>query len=763
MIPQSPPNSLCTWVDAQRAAVPNENIHESHSRAFTIGSWGNLDDMARRRSSKSEARPVAPSIAQAARSSRNLKPVLEHLAMSAGFCLLILLAWSDSFGGGFPFDNRALILHDSRIQQATGTNLGLIFNHSYWWPIFESGLYRPVTTLSYLFNFAILGNRDHPDGYHWINLLLHSLNVFLVYLLGLRLIRKMWPAAFIAAIWAVHPVLTESVTNIIGRADLLAGVALLSGVLMYLKSTDSTGWRRLAWLAGLAAVTGLGVFSKESAVSIPGVILLYELAWWNERKQLRGLLLGCAALAPPVLFMCYQRFVVLAASDPPLLRFVDNPLLNASFIRARLTAITVIAKYLWLLVWPLNLSCDYSYNQIPLANGNFQNWVAWLLVLGVLIAAVAMFKRSRVAFFFIGFAFVCIVPVSNFFFFTGTIMAERFLYLPAIGFAVCLVLTAYWIGRRFQFPRFASTALCLIIVAFGIRTWERNLDWRDDIALWTAEVHSAPDSYKGHDNLAYSLNESGATSSNIDQIISEAEKSIAILDPVTNSLNTESTFANAGAYYVTKGDLLSPPEADGHATTTPGSVSAYRRSLEILLRGASIDKESSERHRREELGHRKPDPEMVRTGSFALYYALAVTYLRLGEYQDAYNAAAYTRLLSPQYANAYQVMTESLLLANRNEDAAVSSIEGLLITADPRLFPLVQKAYNTGLDSKDCAFIQTPGGLSFNFSCEIVHNDICKASSEVIKVLSQNQLSAAADEFKRKALVGYRCSPSLLQ
>src|SRR2546430_1614369 len=82
------------------------------------------------------------------------------------------------------------------------------------------------------------------------------------------------------ALCAVHPVLTESVTNIVGRADLMAGMAILSGFLMYLKSTETTGLRRAGWLAGLAAVVAAGAFSKESAVVLPGVIVLYELIWW---------------------------------------------------------------------------------------------------------------------------------------------------------------------------------------------------------------------------------------------------------------------------------------------------------------------------------------------------------------------------------------------------------------------------------------------------------------------------------------------------
>ena len=124
--------------------------------------------------------------------------------------------------------------------------------------------------------------------------------------------RKLWPAVFVAAIWAVHPVLTESVTNMVGRADLLAGMALLSGFWMYLKSAETQGWRRWAWLAGLMAVTTVGVFSKESAVTILGVIALYELTWWKERRRGRALLLGCLAVWPALEAMWYVRSAVFA-------------------------------------------------------------------------------------------------------------------------------------------------------------------------------------------------------------------------------------------------------------------------------------------------------------------------------------------------------------------------------------------------------------------------------------------------------------------
>ena len=254
-------------------------------------------------------------------------------------------------------------------------------------------------------------------------------------------------AFFAAALWAVHPVLTESVTNMIGRSDLLSAMAVLSGFLMYLQSTESAGWRRLAWLAGLMAVTAVGVFSKESAVVIVGVIALYELTWWKERKQGRALLLGCIATLLPIAAMLYQRSIVLAASQPAEFPFTDNPIVGAGFWTGRLTAIEVIARYLGLTLWPAKLSSDYSYAQIPLAHGALGDWAACIAVLAAALLVVALYWWNRTAFFLASFAAITFVPMSNLLFPIGTIMAERFLYMPAIGLLACLVMAIYAAGQ----------------------------------------------------------------------------------------------------------------------------------------------------------------------------------------------------------------------------------------------------------------------------------------------------------------------------
>jgi hypothetical protein len=119
-----------------------------------------------------------------------------QLLIATALCALTLVAYSNSFSSGFVYDNKGLLLLDPRIRQASAENIGLILQHNYWWPYSETVLYRPLGTLSYLFNYAVLGNEQRPQGYHWINLLLHLGNVLLAYALARRLFDKFWPPVF---------------------------------------------------------------------------------------------------------------------------------------------------------------------------------------------------------------------------------------------------------------------------------------------------------------------------------------------------------------------------------------------------------------------------------------------------------------------------------------------------------------------------------------------------------------------------------------
>jgi protein O-mannosyl-transferase len=701
-----------------------------------------------RRPARRGSREPAVPLAKAA------SPLSQHVLVAAAVCLIALLAYSNSFRGGFVFDNHSLILEDPRVQQASAENVQLILQHTYWWPKGETRLYRPVTTLSYLFNYSILDDRDDPSGYHWFNFFFHALNVVLLFVLCLRFLRKLWPAAFIAGLWAIHPVLSESVTNIIGRSDLLAAASTLGGFLFYLKSTESTGSTRFAWLAALAASTFIGVFSKESAVAIFGVVVIYELTWWKERHELRGLLLGCAAMAPALLALFYQRSVVLSGSAASDAAFLDNPLIGANFITARLTAIAVMGKYLWLLLWPAHLSSDYSYAAIPLAKGGPTNGFAGMAVLLVIVAAVWQFRRNRLVFFFAAFAFITFFPVSNLPFLIGTIMADRFLYLPAIAFAVCLVLAVYFVAERLGKPTAAPVVLCLILAALCIRTWRRNLDWQDDLALWTSAARTVPQSFKVHAALANVLFQSDPTHRNLPRVLEEADKSIAILDPIADAQNSQVVFADAGLYYMTDGLLLSQPASDKQTPDAGASLPAFERAQQLLKRGVAIDQTLYAGFLKKERALGKADTEIPRPAFGRLYANLAENSLRLGESKTAHGAAVYARSVDPENLGNYLVLSKILVAEGHKEEATVALAEGIVVSGGraPELLQELRELYATGLDPQGCGIVQVSHGEYLNNSCETAHKDLCRASAELVSIYRQKLRPNAANRTKQYAV-----------
>lgn len=662
--------------------------------------------------------PLAPSPAVGpmsvsptnARDSRRL-----YLAAALALLLLTLLAFSNSFSTGFALDNHMLLLGDTRIQTASAANIALIVRHTYWWPNGESGLYRPFTTFSYLLNYAILGNGNHPAGYHWANFFLHAANIFLVFALVLRLIdgrvRAVRMAFFSAMLWAVHPVLTESVTNIVGRADLLAGFAVLSGFLLYLKSTETTGWRRGASLAGLMVTTAVGVFSKESAVVLPAVIVLYELACG---KRWRRMLYGCLATLVPIGMMLGQRAVVLSSSLPAEYPFVDNPIAGAGFWIGRLTAIKVIARYLRLAFWPMKLSSDYSYSEITLVQGSVEDWICWLAVAGALVLTVILWNRSRLAFFFAGFALLNFLPASNLLFPIGTIMAERLLYLPLAGLVAAVIVAIDPVAGRLRVSG-AAFAICWGVVAagFAARTWMRNLDWTDDKTMALASVQTSPHSFKIHQLLAATLLETDPSHRETDRATDEADRSIAILAPVPDDLDLPGPWNLAAVCHRAKGDTLPLDEARAQ----------YEETVRLALRSIAIDGASRAGYDRRH-GMKSPVPASSADG----YRTLASAHLHLGQAPQALAAALQAQAIDPANSGVYDEIADAYFAQGLGEDAAVALAEGMFATGDPNLLAELLKLYQSGVDTKGCAVVDGPRGPTLNPSCEIVIRDLCEAT-----------------------------------
>jgi hypothetical protein len=678
--------------------------------------------------------------------SKSAPPIARqrHLLIALGLCLLTLAAYSNSFTAGFAMDNRGLILEDTRIRAATPENLALIVDHTYWWPYGESGLYRPLTTLSYLFNYSILGDTNSPAGYHWINFFLHAGNVLLVYALSLRLAGDRWRAASVAALWAVHPLLTESVTNIVGRADLLAGLGILGGFLLYVKSTESTGARRWLWLAALSAATAAGVFAKESAVTLLGVVALYEAVWWKERRKGRGLLFGAVAILIPIQLMLFQRAAVLTSSQPSNLPFYDNPITGAGWFLGRVTALTVIGKYAGLLIWPAALSSDYSWAQVPLGIAPSAGWL-------VLLGLIALVRRNRTAIFLACAAFLVFLPTSNLLFPIGTIMAERFLYLPSIAFAAALVTAAYTVSTYVRPTWIVPAALGILLTAYAARTWARNLDWQSDLTLSAATVAVSPDSYKSHLALANSLFDADPGPANIDRVLSEAEKSLAILQPLPPERNNAGALRRVAVWYLAKADLAGQP----------AGAPACRRAIELMERCRAIIlaqiKAARQRHGFD------PNTDPLATAPAEIDRMISAAYLKLGDTGRSLDISAAAIESDPSNPELYRQYAQALLTAGRSRQAIAVLMEGVMLTMDPGLRQNVVQVYQAAGDGAGCALMPGQNGsVALNPRCEVVHTQLCDATLAAIQLRLKAGRRDLADQLKRSGVNDFACSAAPL-
>jgi tetratricopeptide (TPR) repeat protein len=326
-------------------------------------------------------------------------------------------------------------------------------------------------------------------------------------------------------------------------------------------------------------------------------------------------------------------------------------------------------------------------------------------------------------------------------------MAERFLYLPSIALAVCIVLALYAIGGRARLVWLAPVALCLIVAAFTARTWDRNSDWQDDVSLMTAAVEASPNSYKSHLALAAALYDSDPAHANIGRVIAEAEKSLAILDSVPDWHNNFEAFRKVSGYYMTKGDSLTAPE----------SPRAYQKALELLLRAKAIMDASykhlvaAERAR----GHEAPQADRAKFAD--LERSISEASLKLNDPSKAVDRAAAALELDPLNAQTYRQLATAYLAGGRADEAAVALVEGTFATSDLSLRQDLLSLYRQGLDSKGCATIPGPNGPALNPSCDIVRRHTCAAVAAVIPLYLRLQRQDLAEQLKDSVSRDFEC------
>ena len=358
---------------------------------------------------------------------------------------MILIAYSNTLTASFHFDDNPTIVENLSIKHLTWNSLLGTFSGT-----------RPVVNLSLLLNYQLSGM--NVVGWHIFNIGFHIANSFFVYLLilwtldlpslsaryGMRA-RRM--ALFGALIFALHPIQTESVTYIISRTELLAAFFYLATFLLFLKGTR-TG--KFSFYIACFFTSLLAVESKEWAVTLPAMLLLYDFLFLSE-----------GALKP---ILSRWKVYVLVALPWVLIAYVlmTTKLSGAGFGISgernitpwtyMFTSFNVLWTYIRLLVLPINQNLDYSY---PLAKTLFEFPTILSFAGHISVVAVAIWcyisKKWTLIPFGIAWFYITLSPTQSFVPILDVIFEHR-VYLPSIGFFLAFV-TAFegffeWIEKK---------------------------------------------------------------------------------------------------------------------------------------------------------------------------------------------------------------------------------------------------------------------------------------------------------------------------
>ena len=677
--------------------------------------------------------------------------------MLAGVLAATFFAYANSFTVPFFLDNEEIILRDARIHTVSSTQVHRILTQQYW-ETATTGLYRPLTTLSYLFNYAILGGGANPESYHWINLLLHLANVAMVYLLFAAIFEQSAIPLLASALWALHPVQTEAVTNIVGRADLLVAFGVLAALLCHRQAVASGGARKAAWLAAMFLAAAVAAFSKESGVVVLPALAAYDLTFVRGGSW-RARIPGYVAAIVPCAAYLYARAQVLAGAPVLATAYCDNPLLGAGFWTARLTAVKVIGKYFWLLVWPANLSYDYSYNQIPLFGtaGGAEDAKAIAALAGCAAAAVFAvwaWRRQRGVFFALAFAAVTFAPVANLLLVIGSIMGERFLYLPSIGVAMCAAYGFYKLVPQ-KLSRAATVGAGLVLVAYAARTYDRNGDWLDQSRFWRTGLEAAPNSYKTNLNMATTI--TGLTSNDWDRAIRYADRALAILDPLPDERNVGNAYRDAAQLYRDLGDLLAAKKPAGAVTAGTAPEHWYRKALAAVLRSEKIELVYDADYNRENAKLGRPGLTKVPS---KLYLEMGRVYLRLHDLPHAVSAFQLGIALEAA-PPLLEEAADAFEQAGDSRAAVLALEESYTVDSNRPVLGKLVELYGK-VDPTGCSVSREGGAAAINPDCPRVHADICEASKNIAGTYVRRGQMFEAGAVRKRAMDYLGCAAELV-
>jgi len=431
---------------------------------------------------------------------------------------------------------------------------------------------RFVTFLSFAFNYHFY--QLNVFGYHLFNLAIHLATAILVWWLTLltfstpvmkkdkisqhaNLISLLAGLVFVS-----HPLQTESVTYICQRSASLAALFYLASLCFYIKSRDAINGVSTSFYYVASLITAiLAMFTKETAITLPLMILLYEYCFLKTKKNLEWKTLTPFLLTlliiPATMFLTKSKMI-------QAIQGITQGPGGISPMHYLLTEFRVMITYIRLMFLPLNQNLDYDY---PISKSIFEmpTLLSFLFLITLLFWAKRLFSQYRFVSFSIFWFFLTLLPESSILPEIDVIFEHR-LYLPLAGFSMFLAGGVYYVfsqrhskaqGRRISKKLYLSPLL-IIIACYSVLTYQRNNVWKDEFTLWDDAVRKSPHKPRPYNNRGFILFKQG----NLTRSLSDFTKVIEIKPDYANA------YYNLGLIYYNQGNLTQ-------------SLSDYNKAIEI--------------------------------------------------------------------------------------------------------------------------------------------------------------------------------------
>jgi tetratricopeptide (TPR) repeat protein len=429
-------------------------------------------------------------------------------------CVFLILS---TFALYWPVHNYTFIHYDDATYVAHNPNVntGLSRQNIKWaFNIGYASNWHPLTWLSHMLDCQLYG--DAPGAHHLTNVMFHIANTLLLFIVLQRMTKALWASAFVAALFALHPLHIESVAWIAERKDVLSTFFWMLTMLAYVRYTERPVLSRYIVTLLLFA---LGLMAKPMLVTLPFILLLLD--YWPmgrfSRKKISGLVIEKVPLL--VLSVLSSIITVIAQRGGGSVVSAEALSLKVRLGNAVVSYIAYIAK----MFWPARLAILYPHPGVAPPIATVILYVTLLLFLSVGF----LYAAGRYGFLIVGWLWyiVTLVPIIGIVQVGGQGMADRYTYVPLTGLFIIITWTIREIVRKYPFLKiFSAFATTVILVALSLCSLVQLTHWRDSYTLFKHSIDVTDNNYAIYGNFGNLFREAGQ----IDEAINYYNKSLQI-------------------------------------------------------------------------------------------------------------------------------------------------------------------------------------------------------------------------------------------